>query len=165
MMYDPQPAVESLMASVPEPLRIADPVGVETFITRQLLRGHERRPFTWAAFMRERPDAYRVIPLVYDRPSRLIFLGGSGEHGQLCALLYFLRQKGGHEPGALDDAYTKVMRKAGELADRFILDGMGLRVGGPSAQMGRRRLMIGDGVRLTADELVAFAGYDRVWIR
>lgn len=164
MNYDPSAVVQALVDSAPRSLLKADQEAVRSFVEAGLLRHHERRPFTWLEFAKTRPDAHRVLPLVYDRPSRLIFVGGSGEHQQLCAMLYHFRQLDESALPQLHDLWSTISRKASVLADTFILEGMGMRVGGPSAQMGRRTLMVGESCRMSADELTLFSAYERMWI-
>lgn len=158
-MYDPTPAVEALMRTAPESLRAADPDGLERYVVRYLLRQHERRPYLWNDFVSERPDLERIRPLVYDRPSGLVFVGGLAEHERLSAELLHLRTLDARAAGWLEAEHCKLLTNYAEAADCFIILGVGMRVGSPSAQMGRRSLLIGSGVIMTEAELRVFADY------
>lgn len=163
-MYDATPAVEALVRTAPEALRAADPEGLNRYVVRHLLRQHERRPYLWADFVAERPDRDRVLPLVYDRPSGLVFVGGHAEHERLSAELFHLRTLDARAAGRLDAEHFQLLTNYADAADAFILRGVGMRVGSPSAQMGRRSLLVGPGIIMTEAESRAFADYRLVRI-
>lgn len=159
--WDPDAIIETLVATAPAGLAELDGAGLRHFVELVLLAQHERRPMTFAEFARERPDRPRPAPFVYDRPSRLVFLGGWATHSRIAAQLYHFRQI------ALDprpdwqelrwacidcDVYF-------DLAVRFIDSGMGFLACSPSAQMGRYTLNLGRGIALTREERQVFADY------
>lgn len=164
MSYDPSYEIRALVESAPAPLAQLDPVGLERYVIARLLDGHAIRPYAWPAFLAERPDLGRPLALVYDRPTGLVFLGGHAMHSSLCARLHHLRGLDGGAAGRIDAVSRSLLLNYSGHADAFITEGMGFRMGSPSAQMGRRTLMVGAGVRLTPTEVEAFADYSLVRI-
>ena len=164
MTYDPSPEIRALMNSCSADLRAADAEGLERYIYLRILRHSELRPLSWREFITDRPDQLRPVALVYDRPAGLVFVGGHATHEKLGAQLYHLRSLDASAAGRFDEIYFSQLQRFEREADAFITEGMGMRMGSSSAQMGRRTLVLGKNVRLTPREYAAFADYklDRI---
>lgn len=168
-MYNPDPIIEALASTLAPEVRDADAVGLRKFIDISLLDSSQRRPYLLADFLAERPDLERPLPLVYDRPSQLVFVGGLGEHERIAGQLYHFRTIAAHPVpdwealrwACIDD------RIYAPFSDKFIETGMGFLMGSPTAARGERLLHLGADVRFNAAERRVFSVYrtQRVGVR
>lgn len=161
MTWDPDAIIETLVATAPAGLAELDGAGLRRHVELVLLAQHERRPGTLAEFSLEIRSSGRPLAFVYDRPSRLIFLGGWADHSKIAAQLFQLRQIALDPPPDWDELRWACSDSADyyPMADRFIESGMGFLAGGPSAQMGRYTVNVGYGVAMSRAERDLFADY------
>ena len=160
-MYDPELIIDALIATLDPEVRRLDPDGLRWYVDVVLLRHSERRPYLWADFLAERPDLVRPVPLVYDRPSRLVFVGGHAEHERIAGELYQFRLITADRPPLWRDLRhgRYGCPDFGPAADKFIETGMGFLMGSPTAQRGERRLNLGATVRFSVAERKVFSMY------
>lgn len=137
-------------------LRQAEPVELGKFIDNALLR--DGCPVSWREFAQSTAVPDRPKPFVYDRVAKLVFIGGFGVHETIAACIYATRHI--ECIGGWRELLSNCMgANRSDYADRFVMNGMGFICGGPSAQMGRKTLMIGKGVRMTPEERRVLCDY------
>lgn len=158
-MYDPEPIIDALVATLDPEVSRLDTEGLRWYVHVVLLRHSERRPYLWADFIAERPDLERPRPLVYDRPSRLVFVGGHADHERIAGELYHFRSIPPVPAPSWKDPLFSCLDYGPE-ADKFIGTGMGFLMGSPTAQMGNRRLNLGATVRFSVSERKVFSMYE-----
>lgn len=159
MSWDSTPYEDALFATAQVSVQTTDAVGLRQYIERTLLKQACRRPLCWSEFVTQRPDLLRPLPLVYDRPSGLVFIGGLADHERCAAELYYFRQLASPVDWVAATEETDLSSTYHHYADRFIETGMGMLCGSSSAHMGRRTLVIGEHVKLTPAEKLAFREY------
>lgn len=158
MPWDETPYVDALVAAAHPSLRRATPKALHDYIWLGIMDHGSHRPIFWSEFVEERPDLDPPRAFVYDRVTKLVFVGGMGLHERLAAMIYATRVTETIEHWR-DLSLTIMDDKREDFAERFVGEGMGFMQGSPSAAMGRRTLMIGKGIRMTPEERRVFSGY------